>query len=84
VWSWVALQKQQRRKLEPFEVPKSGHFFLHDDRTAGGGDNEKQEEDEKNKRPQQKKKLWADEGGKWKHDKFEQLEQVRLLFPFLW
>jgi hypothetical protein len=44
---------------------------LHDDRTA---DKPEGEEEERDVRP--KKKLWSDDGGKWKHDKFELLDQV--------
>lgn len=28
----------QRKRLEPFEVPTSGAFWLHDDRFEGEGD----------------------------------------------
>ena len=31
-----ALPHLQRKRLEPFEVPKSGAFWLHDDRYAPG------------------------------------------------
>ena len=65
-------QKERRKKLEPFEVPKSGHFYLHDDR-RGAGDNEGEEEEEeegRDARPE-RKKLWAGDQGKWKHDKFQ-------------
>ena len=54
-----------KKKPEPYEVPKSGHFYLHDDRTEV---KEKVEgEEEQATRP--RKKLWSDEP-KWKHDKY--------------
>lgn len=57
--------KPERKKPEPYEVPKSGHFYLHDDRTEVKEKGEGEEEEPQ--RP--KKKLWSDEP-KWKHDKY--------------
>ena len=76
-------EKPVKKKPEPYEVPKSGHFYLHDDRTEvkdrGEGDDE-----EKDNRP--RKKLWSDEP-KWKHDKYVEVSvschSSALLFPRL-
>jgi hypothetical protein len=72
---WIPLaQREPRRPLEPYEVPTSGHFYLHDDRTADKPENE--EGEESRDVPPPKKKLWSEDGGKWKHDKFDLLDQV--------
>ncbi|CAL5223358.1 g5862 [Coccomyxa viridis] len=64
-------QKVERRKAEPYDVPTSGAFWMHDDRmddeefaAAGRG------------APQQKKKLFDPEASDdvWKHDRFEMLD----------
>jgi len=62
-------KRDDGKKLEPFEVPKSGRFFLHDDRTEGSPAEDPRED----ARP--RKKLWSENEGKWGHDKFEQLVQ---------
>ena len=59
-------EKPVKKKSEPYEVPKSGHFYLHDDRTEVK-DRGEGEDEEKDNRP--RKKLWSDEP-KWKHDKY--------------
>ena len=62
-----AAPEPQRKKLEPYEVPTSGHFFLHDDRTELKPRGEQGEDEAQERRP--RKKLWADEP-RWQHDKF--------------
>ena len=54
-----------KRKPEPYEVPKSGHFFMHDDRTEVKEKGEGEEEQPR----RTPKKLWSDEP-RWKHDKY--------------
>jgi hypothetical protein len=67
----VHIQAERRKKLEPFEVPKSGHFYLHDDRRgAPENEDDAEEEEGRDARPE-RKKLWAGDQGKWKHDKFD-------------
>uniref|UniRef100_A0A061R5C9 Btz domain-containing protein n=1 Tax=Tetraselmis sp. GSL018 TaxID=582737 RepID=A0A061R5C9_9CHLO len=57
-----------RKKPEPFDVPRSGAFFMHDDRLGGESDSRQR------RAPSRGKKLWDDDdGGKWTHDKFETL-----------
>jgi hypothetical protein len=57
--------KEVKRKPEPYEVPKSGHFFMHDDRTEVKEKGEGEEEQPR----RTPKKLWSDEP-RWKHDKY--------------
>ena len=63
--------KEEKRKPEPYEVPKSGHFYLHDDRTEVKEKGEGEEEEPQ--RP--KKKLWSDEP-RWKHDKYVEVSSM--------
>lgn len=56
-------QEQRRKPLEPFEVPTSGAFYMHDDRF---------DEYEEKQQSKTKKRSDASEG-KWLHDKFEEL-----------
>ncbi|CAL8462822.1 g2356 [Coccomyxa elongata] len=60
-----------RKVLEPYEVPMSGAFWMHDDR---GGDDEEAGEGAEKRRP--KKKLYDpdDDGEKWQHDRFDLLD----------
>lgn len=62
-----------KKKPEPYEVPKSGHFYLHDDRTEVK-DKTEGEDDQQATRP--RKKLWSDEP-KWKHDKYVEVRATR-------
>ncbi len=72
-------QKERRKKLEPFEVPKSGHFYLHDDRRAAADNEDEEEEEPRDARPE-RKKLWAGDQGKWQHDKF--VDDLPVCAPF--
>eukprot|EP00884_Botryococcus_braunii_P001718 jgi/Botrbrau1/11547/Bobra.60_1s0002.1 len=60
--------RQGRKPLEPYEVPTSGRFWMHDDRQGS--------DEEASRRREPRKKLFsADSDGKWLHDKFELLTQ---------
>ncbi|XP_047310170.1 protein MLN51 homolog [Impatiens glandulifera] len=59
--------EDEKKVSEPFAIPTSGAFYMHDDRfrdNAGG----------KHRRMLGGKKLWeSKEDGKWGHDKFEEM-----------
>lgn len=71
--------------MEPYRVPTSGRFYLHDDRTADKGDEEEDGEAEEPAREgATRRRAGAQEGGdRWKHDRFEpDRPQVQMLCTF--
>jgi hypothetical protein len=71
---FVSLQKEPKKSMEPYRVPTSGRFFLHDDRTADKEEEEDGEAEEPGKDGATRRKL-PEGGDRWKHDRFE--PQVR-------
>ncbi|KAK9806968.1 hypothetical protein WJX72_008992 [[Myrmecia] bisecta] len=56
----------RKKHLEPFDVPTSGDFWLHDDRMGGGED--------AGKPAAKPKKEWEPSDDKWEHDRFHLLD----------
>ncbi|GMH34024.1 hypothetical protein BSKO_01858 [Bryopsis sp. KO-2023] len=59
---------RQKVSREPYEVPTSGAFYMHDDRFAAEGP-------ASNTRGMDRRKKNGIDDKKWKHDKFEELER---------
>jgi hypothetical protein len=75
--------------MEPYRVPTSGRFYLHDDRTADkpADDVEDEEQDESQRDgaqavPASRRKAAQEGADRWKHDRFDQAQTPLLLPPW--
>ncbi|KAH9605576.1 hypothetical protein KSS87_022638 [Heliosperma pusillum] len=62
------VEESEKKEVEPFSVPTSGAFYMHDDRFRGNA------APARHRRTFDGKKLWeSKDEKKWGHDKFEEL-----------
>jgi hypothetical protein len=77
-------QREPKKAMEPYRVPTSGRFYLHDDRTADKpADEDEDEEQDESVRdgtqavPASRRKSGAQEGAdRWKHDRYDQAREA--------